>query len=167
MITGLCDLFQSLPMTDVCMRKTHRCFTPSSKAISFNFQPNMLLISMISKTKQTGCGTAPTVLSYHVASMGFFSLLICTLKSSHSLSPPISHVHKRNTLNLEQNVFSAATIVMFLHESSRRQSGGVRQDEGRERHVGALQSRREQCYGKSTLRLHFWKTDLWVITLNS
>lgn len=157
-------------MTELCTRKIHRCFIASSNAMLswFDFQPNMLPISMINK--QSGCD----LLEHRVSSQLphcpyglFFPFYLLSENFTFSLSPPLSHVHKPTlNLDLEQEVFSAA-IVMFPYESSSLQSGGVRQDEGRERHVGALQSRCEQCYGNSTLWLHLWKTDLWVITLNS
>lgn len=129
---------------------THLFQLPAKYAANFYDEQNKADMMCDS----TDCPQLPRHLS------GLFSPLICTLKSSYSLSPPISHVHKPTlTLDLEQNVFSAATIVMFRYESPDCR-GGVRQDAGRE-------SRPEQCYGNSPLRLHFWKTDLWVITLNS
>lgn len=127
-------------------------------------QPNILPISVINKQSRRGelehrLSSQPPRWLYRL-----FALL-CSLQSSFPLSP-ISHVHKP-TLNFWRRRHSPQLLSQCSCMSHPVCGAGVRRDECKERHVGALQGRCEWSCGNSTLRLHLWKTDCCVITLIS
>lgn len=149
-------------MTELCSRKIHRCFRSSRPCCSNCF--SQIFCQFLSSTnKQTRCVGAQSVLS-DTTLPRWTNLPLFAHKFILSPSLPfISHVCKPILSGVEQGAFSAATILMLLHESSSLRSWGQpgrRQGETR-------RSPAHCCCGKSTPWLDLWKTDLWAVTLIS
>lgn len=123
---------------------------------NFNSQPNILPISIINKQSRRGefKHSPSSRLTRRLGLFAFISSL--TSSSVTSTSPRWIPIWNRR--------LSLSWCSCVSHPVC---GAGVRQDECRERHVGALEGRCEWCCGNVTLCLHLWKADLWVITLIS
>lgn len=132
MIKGLYYLFQPIHAWE-----RWQMFHSLLVVLCFNFQPNLLPVSMINK--QSGRDVLEHILSL-------------------SFPPPSVTSTNPDWISIWNRRCSLQLLWCSYMSHPGLQGGGWGGQAGRRQ--GETRCRREQRYGNSTLRLHFWKTDL-------